>query len=459
MGGIFISYRRGDSAGYAGRLADHLRDHFGCDRVFMDIDTIEIGEDFVEALNKAVSSCTVLIAVIGPAWLAMTDAAGRRRLEEPNDYTRLEISAALERKIRVVPVLVQDAVMPKEDDLPDGLKTLTRRQALRLNNESWDYDVNRLCEVLERDLGIAPSPLARRQRKPEPRRPHHDEGTRRGYLIAGTLLLAAIVTAVVLYSGQMGRKTQPEVATGPTSAAGGPTAEVSDKVPGTTPASQSKKEAKRPKSAAKGKEEPQPAPSGQSAAAKGSEPEKAATPAAAPAPAPAAPQPAEQKPSAGAPAANVAQAPPTPANPEQPTGSTKPAEKADEKTTTAMATPPAKAPEPAPAKPASPQLYTINTTQDRSTVILVGADGKEKEHISLDPDRVQKVYKASDGKWGVVVFKVRNEDKYGVIPIDLTHGKRQEPVTVPSLPEGVTFGSNEAVISFAAGKSQRISLP
>ncbi len=121
---------------------------------------------------------------------------------------------------------------------------------------------------------------------------------------------------------------------------------------------------------------------------------------------------------------------------------------------------PAKAPERVASKPSMPRptLYSINTSQDRSTVIILGADGEEKNHISLDPDRVQKVYKAPNGKWSLVLFKVRNQQQYGVLAIDLTKGKLLDSVEVPAVPEGVTFGSHEALLSFAAGSSQRIPL-
>ena len=97
MDGIFISYRRDDSAGYAGRLYDRLAAQFGADRVFMDVAGIELGTDFVTAIEQAVGSCKVLIVVIGDEWLSTTDAAGRQRLDDPHDFVRLETGVALER--------------------------------------------------------------------------------------------------------------------------------------------------------------------------------------------------------------------------------------------------------------------------------------------------------------------------------------------------------------------------
>jgi hypothetical protein len=106
MSRIFISYRREDSGASAGRLHDRLREHFGRDNVFMDIDTIEPGLDFTDVIERTVASCDVLIALIGRQWLTSTDAAGQRRLDNPEDFVRLEIAAALKRNIRVIPALV-----------------------------------------------------------------------------------------------------------------------------------------------------------------------------------------------------------------------------------------------------------------------------------------------------------------------------------------------------------------
>lgn len=175
MEGIFISYRREESAGHAGRIYDRLRERFGRDRVFMDVSAIEPGVDFVEAIDRAVGSCAVLLVIIGRRWLDCTDAAGRRRLDDPKDFIRLEVGTALRRNIRVVPVLVQDAAMPGEGDLPDDLMLLARRNAIEINDTHWDSDLAQLVETLGRILegtGAAPSggtgtgtaPLVRKNR-------------------------------------------------------------------------------------------------------------------------------------------------------------------------------------------------------------------------------------------------------------------------------------------------------
>ncbi|MEA2560154.1 MAG: hypothetical protein QOH06_1658 [Acidobacteriota bacterium] len=148
---IFISYRREDSAGHAGRLFDRLRERFGRDHVFLDVVGIDAGVDFVDTLDKAVGSCDVLLAVIGREWLTCCDKQGRRRLDDPNDFIRAEISVALKRDVRVVPVLVQGAEMPPTDRLPEDLKRLTRRQAVELRDSRWDADVEALIAALERE--------------------------------------------------------------------------------------------------------------------------------------------------------------------------------------------------------------------------------------------------------------------------------------------------------------------
>ena len=158
MSRIFISYRRDDSAGYVGHLREKLGDRFGHDAIFRDIDTIEPGEDFVEAIEKAVGSCEVLIAVIGKYWLTTTDATGRRRLDNPNDFVRLEIATALERKIRVIPVLVGGAIMPSAHDLPENLQALARRNAQEIDDRNFQYDVENLIRVIGKVLGQATPP-------------------------------------------------------------------------------------------------------------------------------------------------------------------------------------------------------------------------------------------------------------------------------------------------------------
>ncbi len=148
---IFISYRRDDSGGRAGRLYDRLEGHFGQGQVFMDVDTIRPGLNYVEVVQEEVESCDALIAVIGREWLTASDPAGtgRRRLDDPADLVRLEIGAALERDIQVIPVLVQGAQMPRAADLPADLKELANRNALEVSDNRFRTDIDQLIEALE----------------------------------------------------------------------------------------------------------------------------------------------------------------------------------------------------------------------------------------------------------------------------------------------------------------------
>src|SRR5687767_11092237 len=156
MPGVFISYRREDCPGHAGRLFDRLRARFGTDSVFIDVAGIEAGVDFVEALEKAVASCDVLLAIIGREWVTSADRKGGRRLDDPRDFLRLEIFTALKRNVRVIPVLVEDAPMPSADALPDDLTPLTRRQAVELRDTRWDADVDALIALLAKLLQVEP---------------------------------------------------------------------------------------------------------------------------------------------------------------------------------------------------------------------------------------------------------------------------------------------------------------
>ncbi|MFZ5818762.1 MAG: SUMF1/EgtB/PvdO family nonheme iron enzyme [Chloroflexota bacterium] len=154
-GRIFISYRRVDSGGYAGRIYDRLAARFGEDAVFMDVDDIPAGLDFVEVLQNAVQSCDALAALIGRNWLDARDEAGGRRLDNPEDFVRVEIAAALERGIRVIPVLVDGAPIPRASDLPENLKPLARRNAVQVNHHSFNADAYHLIEQLELALKAA----------------------------------------------------------------------------------------------------------------------------------------------------------------------------------------------------------------------------------------------------------------------------------------------------------------
>lgn len=154
---VFISYRRDDSSGYARGVFDRLSERFGQDNVFMDLE-IAPGEDFVERIQQAIGSCDVLITLIGRSWLTVKDAEGRRRLDDPEDWARIEIKAGMDRQTRIVPVLVGGARMPTMRELPEALDGLARRQALEIRDVSYDYDIDRLIEAIARAAGEEPPP-------------------------------------------------------------------------------------------------------------------------------------------------------------------------------------------------------------------------------------------------------------------------------------------------------------
>jgi hypothetical protein len=150
-GRVFISYRREETAYPAGWLYDRLANRYGGE-VFKDVDSIQLGDDFVEVITRAVGSCDVLLALIGDQWLTITDQHGRRRLDDPDDFVRLEIEAALTRNVRVIPILVEGARLPRADELPPSLARLVRRQALELSPARFDFDTSRLLKVLDKTL-------------------------------------------------------------------------------------------------------------------------------------------------------------------------------------------------------------------------------------------------------------------------------------------------------------------
>jgi hypothetical protein len=192
MPGVFISYRRQDSSGHTGRLFDRLKENLGADRIFMDVTGIDAGVDFVHTLEQAVGSCDVLLAVIGPAWLSMTDAQGRRRLDAPDDLVRLELSSGLKRNVPVIPVLIAGAAMPTADVLPDDLKPLVRRQALEIRDGRWSSDAAELVNAVAKQLHVPAIDAARRPRV-------------RWAAIAGAALVVAALAASIPYALSLNR--------------------------------------------------------------------------------------------------------------------------------------------------------------------------------------------------------------------------------------------------------------
>jgi hypothetical protein len=148
-GNVFISYRRDDSPGIAGRLFDHLQRHFPRQNLFMDVDGVLPGTDFVQEIDQRVSGCAVLLAVIGLDWLTAKGANGQRRLDSAEDFVRIEIAAAIARGVRVIPVLVDGAAMPTANELPDNLKALARRNAIELRHTRFFADAEQLVVAIK----------------------------------------------------------------------------------------------------------------------------------------------------------------------------------------------------------------------------------------------------------------------------------------------------------------------
>jgi hypothetical protein len=153
MSGVFISYRREDTGGAAGRLYDRLGARFGFRRVFRDVDTIEPGERFTRRIEERLAETDVLIALIGREWLSSAHADGRPRLHDTGDFVRLEIATAFRRGIPVIPALLHNATMPREEALPADLAPLAQCQAIQIDDADFHEDVSRLIAVLEPRIG------------------------------------------------------------------------------------------------------------------------------------------------------------------------------------------------------------------------------------------------------------------------------------------------------------------
>lgn len=199
---VFISYRRDDASAYAGRLYDTMAARLGEENVFMDVDTISPGSDFYEAIDEAIASCDVVIALVGRHWLSAMDAIGQRRLDDPEDVLRVELERALAHGLVIIPARVQDAEFPSAEDLPDSLAPLARRQAIELRDTAWRDDVARLVRSLDRIAaeraleadGAAPAP----SRVPEPA-PASWRARRTVWLgLAVVAVLAALATTLAI---------------------------------------------------------------------------------------------------------------------------------------------------------------------------------------------------------------------------------------------------------------------
>jgi TPR repeat protein len=147
-GGVFICYRREETAFAARAIHDRVVQRLERENVFLDVDNIDLGVDWFNVLTDRVGACDALVAVIGRNWVSSADKDGLRRLDDPDDFVRIEIEAALKRDVRVIPILVDGAAMPKASELPDSLKNLARRQGIEVSPARFDADVEKLTRAL-----------------------------------------------------------------------------------------------------------------------------------------------------------------------------------------------------------------------------------------------------------------------------------------------------------------------
>lgn len=154
---IFISYRRSDASGHAGRLYDYLKNYFGGERIFFDVDTIQPGTNFEQKINSELDDSDVMLVMVGNQWLESKDQEGHRRLDQPHDYVRVEVETALKKNISVIPILLQGTHMPSPNALPDTLQDLSRRNAIRLNDDHWVSDCSLLAGILKNTLHVSRS--------------------------------------------------------------------------------------------------------------------------------------------------------------------------------------------------------------------------------------------------------------------------------------------------------------
>ena len=221
---VFISYRREDTSGHAGRLYDVVAGRLGDANVFMDVE-MEPGIDFVERITQVVGACRVLLVVIGPEWASPGSGETEPRIADPNDFVRLEVRAGLRRSdVSVIPLLVAGARMPDPDGLPEDLRALARVNALELSDLRWRYDVGRLMSHLDELLGsgaaptVAPSSAARgTSAAGAPTAAGVRALARRPAVIVGALgaLALVLVTIVIaLSAGDSPEKSPPSTGTG-----------------------------------------------------------------------------------------------------------------------------------------------------------------------------------------------------------------------------------------------------
>jgi hypothetical protein len=190
---VFISYRREDTAPYAGRIRDRLEREFGNEAIFLDVEKIPYGDNFLRVVLAEVAGCQALLALIGPTWINSQDLQGKRRLEMADDPVRLEIASALHRQIPVIPILVGKATIPQADHLPDDLKGLCERNALDVRDTSFDSDVSRLIDALK---ALRPASKKTRGREESVSTGAHSVGTT-AFLASGAVIFSVIGALII----------------------------------------------------------------------------------------------------------------------------------------------------------------------------------------------------------------------------------------------------------------------
>lgn len=230
MGTVFISYRREETAGEARALFGALVARLGENSVFMDVDNIELGRDFRQVLQERLASCDLLLALIGRDWVNAKNASGQRRLEDPADFVRLEIEAALKRNIPVTPVLVQGAHMPAAEQLPENLRDFAYRNGFELSHNRWESDVQEMLRRLR--LGEQRVPGSAREIAEPPKHTSVPPATRMPWpsIVGASAVVIAIAIGGFLYYGKTAKETTPTPADAERSKAAPPAAKAPETV-------------------------------------------------------------------------------------------------------------------------------------------------------------------------------------------------------------------------------------
>ena len=199
MGAVFISYRRADSEGQARALSLELVKILGRESLFMDVDSIALGRDFRQILQERLQGCDVMLVLIGPRWLDATDTKGSRLLDNPRDFVRQEIAAALKRNILVIPVLLQGTPIPAPESLPEDIKDLSYRNGFELGHSTWESDVKEMVKRLGLDQKTTTQGASSPETEAPPRPPGPPVAMKRGGVVAAAAAVAVAGSAGLLF--------------------------------------------------------------------------------------------------------------------------------------------------------------------------------------------------------------------------------------------------------------------